>query len=140
MLMHALFLAGLIAPFAISLAIIIRLGREMKDFVADMPALQTVEHLNCFKRLVARNMYGALAQIVLFLIPWVVYVFGLNYRALLQGEVAIIFALSIATFIANLRMKKDEEAVRHLPVEDPDLRAERDRVVETWMRKVLPDW
>jgi len=88
----------------------------------------------------ARNMYGALAQILLFLVPWAVYIIGLSQRRLAQGEVTIIFILSIVTFLVNLLLKKDEEAARAMQVEDPELRSERDKVVKTWMHKAWPDW
>jgi len=138
--MHALFLAGLIVPFILALAITIMSGMEMKAFVVEVRVMRTAEDLARFKRLAARSMYGALAQIVLVLIPWGVYIVGLSRQALLQSEMTIIFVLSIVTILVNLLLKKDEEAARGLPVEDPELKAERDKVVKTWMHKALPDW
>jgi hypothetical protein len=138
--MHALFLAGLIVPFIIALAMAVISGMEMKAFVAEVQVMRTAEQLARFKRLAARNMYGALLQILLFIVPWGVYIFGLSQQVLRQGEVVIIFVLSIVTFLVSMFLKKDEEAARALRVEDPDLRAERDRVVKTWMHKAFPDW
>ncbi|MHB0939193.1 MAG: hypothetical protein ACYDCO_25730 [Armatimonadota bacterium] len=138
--MHALFLAGLILPFAIMLAMIFMLGKEMKAFLAELPVMRTAEDLARFKRLAARSMYGALVQIVLFIVPWAVYLFGLSKQALAQGEVTIIFLLSIATFLAILSRKKDEDAVRSIRTEDIEMKIERDKVAKTWMQKLWPDW
>ena len=138
--MHALFLAGLILPFAVILAMIVLFSRTMKAFVAEVPVMRTAEDLARFKRLAARSMYGALVQIVLFLVPWAVYVYGLSKQVLLQGEISVIFVLSVATFLFSLFIKKDEEAARSLPVEGIELRVERDKVVKTWMQKMWPDW
>lgn len=137
---HALFLAGLILPFVVILAMTIQFSREMKAFVAEVPVMRTAEDLARFKRLAARSMYGALAQIVLFLVPWGVYVYGLAKQVLLQGEIAIIFVLSIATFLVILFRRKDEDAVRTLRVEDIELKIERDRVAEVWMHGMWPKW
>ena len=138
--MHSLFLTGLIAPFLIALAMTAILGAEMKAFLREVPSIRTVAHLARFKRLAANNMYAALLQIVLFLVPWGVYIYGLNKGHLAQGEIGIILIASVITFFAAQQLKKVEADIRTLPVEDPQLRIERDRVVETWMHKLFPDW
>jgi len=138
--MHLLLLAGLILPFAIMLAMILMLCKEMKTFVAEVPVLQNTEQLDRFKQLAARSMYSALLQIALFLVPWPVYIYGISKRVLLQGEITIIFVLSIATFLVILLQKKDEEAARVLPVGDIELRVERDKVAKAWLQGMWPNW
>ena len=137
--MLGLYLTGIIVPLLLALGLAALVGNELKRFVIEVPELRTAEHLRRFKGMVARNMYAALGQIILFIIPWVCYFVGITRQVLVGGEVLIILVLSVANFIVGQRLKKTEDAVRALPV-DEELKAERDRVVKTWEKKPFPDW
>lgn len=137
--MHALFLAGLILPFAITFILAAVVGAEASAFVREVQRLENITQLDRFKRLAAHSMYAALVHIVLFLVPWGFFLYGVVNEWLRQGDVWIIPVLSLVAYLFAQQYRKVEEAARSLPV-DPELKAERDRVVEVWMKKVWPGW
>lgn len=114
-------------------------GAELRRFAAEVPRLESTRDLERFKEVVARQMYAALAQIVLLAAPAVVFFLGLASAALAAGDILYVVIPAAVIILIAQANRRDEARVRELPAE-PGLAAQRDRIVRTWIRRPLPDW
>ena len=115
-------------------------ARELKRFLAATPAVSSTADLERMKKVVGRQMYAALAQILLLAAAPVVFVVGLLRRQLHPSDVLFIILPSAVVLLLSLSVKRIEAAVRGLDAADDELRRQRDAIVRTWLKKPLPDW
>jgi len=115
-------------------------ARELKRFLAATPAVASAADLERMKKVVGRQMYAALAQILLLAAAPVVFVVGLLHRQLHPSDVLFIILPSAVVLLLSLSVKRIEAAVRGLDAADDELRRQRDAIVRTWLKKPLPDW
>lgn len=104
-------------------------------------AIDTRQDLEAFKTLAKTNMYGAWVAMVVAGLPIALFVYGLM-RGLLGGSPArflLMLPMSVVLLFTK-KMKQNEQLAQNLPVTDPILKKERDRVVDVWMHKAFPDW
>lgn len=133
-------LLAMLALIGMGLLLSIVFGWQLKRFCDRTPEIRTGADLEAFKRVVAGQMYAALAQIVILLAPWVLFGYGFFTGKLAVNDALYLTLPYIAMGIGGLLMKRVEERAKRLPVSDPQLLEARDRVVHTWVKRALPDW
>ena len=115
-------------------------GSELQRFADEVKTFSSTADLERFKAVVARQMYAALAQVLLLGLPFVAYLVGLSNGALGVGDVSYVISPSMVILVLGLRYRKVEGAVRKTPAATPQLEDARDAIVRTWLKKPLPDW
>ncbi|MEJ2188790.1 MAG: hypothetical protein P8Y93_05110 [Acidobacteriota bacterium] len=115
-------------------------GSKLKQFARRIRMFSSQDDIVRFQRVVAQQMYAALAQIVLLAVPAVLYVLGVVRGFLGVGDLVFVIVPSLVVLAFGIAMKKTEQQVRRIPARDDDLARQRDAVVTTWMRKPFPDW
>ena len=115
-------------------------GSELQRFARQVRSFDSTAHIEAFKAVVARQMYAALAQIVLLAVPPILFLVGLARRELGPGDVLFIIVPSLVVILVAVLYKQVEKQVKAIPAQDDELRRQRDRIVETWMKKPTPDW
>ena len=115
-------------------------GRELRSFVDSTPVLASTADIERMKRVVARQMYAAMAQILLLAGAPILFVFGLARGVLRPTDALYVILPAAAVIVFSLGFKRTEAAARSLEAADDELARQRDRIVQTWMRKPLPDW
>ena len=135
-------MALMIVPPVIGVVAALWGGAQLRRFARDVPVLRTAAELDRFKRIASLQMYVALGLIPLLALPLLVWLYGMFVAAVL-GLFDIFLGVvlpSLALAVVGHFTKRTEKSVQQLPVEDPALRAERDRVVQVWQSQALPDW
>lgn len=138
--MRTTLLGGMAGCYALGIILSLAFGAELKRFLADVPELRSPVDMERLKRTVGHQMLGALAQIVVLLLPWALFGFGVVSEALSFRDLPLFVVVpSIVLFVAGQAMKKVERRVQEMPCVE-ELKAERARVVQTWKKRPLPDW
>jgi fatty acid desaturase len=130
----------LVALPALALLNIWWFGRELRAFVDSTPVISSTVDIERMKAVVSRQMYAALAQIVLLAAAPAVFLFGLYRGALQAADVLYVIVPSAAVIVLSIGFKRVEAEARSLEAADDELRGQRDRIVQTWMRRPFPDW
>lgn len=112
---------------------------ELRRFLEEVPRLQSTYDLERFKRVVARQMYAALVQIVLLSGPVIMLLFGVVAGALSVRDIGYVLVPALIVLGVAWTQKDVERRARTIPAVD-ELTESRDAVVETWFKKPVPDW
>jgi hypothetical protein len=115
-------------------------GRELKAFLAATPAITSTADLERLKAVVKRQMFAALVQIPLLAAGPAVYALGLFRDLLRPADVVFVIVPSAAVLALSIATRRVETAARSLHTPDDELRRQRDAIVDTWLKKPLPDW
>ena len=115
-------------------------GAELKRFADRIPRLETPLEMTRYRRLIARQMYAALFQLLLLAIPPIVFFYGLVHRVLMGTDLLFVIVPSAVIIIIAQLNRRHEARVRNIPADNEQFAAERDEIVRTWVRKPLPDW
>jgi hypothetical protein len=115
-------------------------GLELKNFLSATPRLNSSRDLEGFKVVVAHQMYAALVQIVLLATPPIVFFIGVFRKVLSPSDILYIIGPSAVILIVAAMYRGQEKHAKIIPTTDPELERQRDAVVQTWLRKPLPDW
>jgi hypothetical protein len=115
-------------------------GRLLSQFVRDTPAFRTYQDIVEFERVVARQMYAALMQILLLSVPGLLFVFGLFRKILGPGDLVYILVPSGIILVLGIAFKGIEKRAQAIPAEDPILEERRQHIITTWIKKPFPDW
>jgi len=137
--MRETLLGLLIALPGIGVLISTVLGLQLWRFVRARPGIETETDLLVFKRVVAGQMYGALAQIVVLGSPLVLFFYGIWAKVLAVRDVTYLILPSLVVLAVGLLFKRVEGRARRMQVAEP-LRQAYDHVVRVWFKKALPDW
>ena len=106
----------------------------------DHRSLESEQDMGAYKALVATQMYLALAQIVLLLVPVAIYFYGaITGRLGTRGLVVVLFMSTVIIVLSKV-MKRTASDIKAIPCATTDLATERERVVSTWDRRPFPDW
>ena len=130
----------LIALPGLALANIWWFGRELRRFVDSTPVLASTADIERMKAVVARQMYAALAQILLLAAAPAVFLIGLVTGSLRPTDVLWVILPAAAVIVFSLGFKRTETEARSIEAADDELARQRDAIVETWLKKPLPDW
>lgn len=115
-------------------------GRELKRFVDATPAISSTADIERMKAVVGRQMIAALVQIVLLAAGPIILVVGLVRGALRPADALYVIVPAAAVIVLSLGAKATEARARSLDAADEELARQRDSIVETWLKKPLPDW
>lgn len=113
---------------------------ELRRFLAEVPRIESTRELERFKEVVARQMRAALVQIGLLGAPIVVFGIGTLRGVLAPRDLLYVILPAALVLAVAAQCRKVEQAARSIPAADELLLRERDRVVDTWLKKPLPDW
>lgn len=133
-------LAILIAIPAASVVLSLVSGVVLKRFADVVGQIESGRDLKRFKRLAAWQMYLTLVVIGVYVIwtaalAWAFFSGEFRFMELIR----LMLVISPVLFITGQAHKYFERRVQRLPISD-NLRAERDRVVQTWLHSPFPDW
>jgi hypothetical protein len=115
-------------------------GRLLGQFVRETPAFRTYQDIVNFEVMVARQMYAALMQILLLVLPGLLFAVGLLRKILGPADFVYILAPSVVIFVLGKIFKNLEARAQSIPAEDPVLEERRQHIIETWIKKPFPDW
>lgn len=137
--MRAILLGLLIALPSAGVLLSALLGLQLWRFIRTRPGIETEADLLVFKRIVAGQMYGALAQIVVLGAPPALYVYGILAGALAVRDVIYLILPGLVVLGVALLIRRVEGRARTMWVEEA-LREAYDHVVRVWFKRALPDW
>jgi hypothetical protein len=115
-------------------------GSELQQFTKKVTSFDSTAHIEQFKTVVAHQMYAALAQIGLLATPPIVFFVGLARGVLAPRDVLYIILPSAVVIVVGAIYKRVETQARSIPATDDELRRQRDAIIETWIKKPLPNW
>jgi len=115
-------------------------GSELQRFANQVRSFSSTNEIERFKGVVARQMYAALVQIVLLIVPPILFFVGLARGALTPGDVVFIIVPSAVVILVAALYKQTEKQVKSIPAQDDELQRQRDKIIHTWLKKPLPDW
>ena len=136
-----LILIGAILVFSVAgMANAIYFGLELKRYAERTRALDSTLAMFRFKRVVAHQMYAALAQIVLLATPPVIFLIGAMLDVLDASDIFFVIVPAIGILVIAAFFRGYEKMARTIPASDPEIEEQRDAIVRTWLRKPWPDW
>lgn len=115
-------------------------GSELQRFTRAVRTISSTAEIEQFKAVVARQMYGALVQIVLLAVPPIVFFVGIVRGVLGPGDLVFVIVPSLVVIAVAVVYKRVEKEAQSIPVADDELRRQRDMIIHTWLKKPLPDW
>ena len=113
---------------------------DLRRFLARTPELGSVEDLQVFRRIVARQMYASLVVLTLAVATVAVVAYGFFQDLIGWSELRYVLGLGSLFVVVGAWCSAVEAKVKEIPAADDKLRAERDRLVATWRSKAFPDW
>ena len=85
-------------------------------------------------------MYEDLAQIVFLDHPAGIFFVGVVCKALEPADMIFVIIPAAIILLFDLAYKEVETALRETPIDDEQLRRQRNAVGKTWINKPFPDW
>lgn len=113
---------------------------ELRSFLNETPAIRTSMDIERFKTIVARQMYVALVQVVVFGTPGLLMGYAIFTNQISVLEFLYMMSVFSVGVVQGLWGRKIEKQVQTLPVPDPKLKEERDQIVYVWKHKPFPTW
>lgn len=129
-----------IVCLAIALIVASMSAWELRRFLAETPSLASPDDMARFKRIVGRNMYQALLMLGVVAGGGIVVLVGLVLRWTTWTELFIVLGQAIVFSLLAMWLKSLESKVKSLRATQPELEAERDRIVKVWTSAMFPDW
>ena len=114
---------------------------QLDGFARSHASIDDVHGLDEFKRLVKMDMYFALLLMAVGLTLGVLW--GLGFWLGCTGMPVFTCAMGLfgpLGIVMGIVLNRVERRLRELPVTNPDLQAEHERVIRRWKRSPLPDW
>ncbi|MCC6488845.1 MAG: hypothetical protein IT364_15205 [Candidatus Hydrogenedentes bacterium] len=114
-------------------------GSSLVRYLRQQPRIASFHDMEQFKRIVAAQMYGALAQILVLVLPGIAFAAGFVLKVL--GRVDLLFVLvpSAVVVLVGVYYKRIERSAQTLDVSE-EFREEYARVIYTWLHKPFPTW
>jgi hypothetical protein len=138
--LHTVFIALIVAFPILALVNVVYFGLELRSFLARTATLESSLDLLRYRKVVGHQMYAALAQIGLLLAPLLVFIVGILLDVLEASDIVFVIAPALVIIVVAVVFRGWEQHAKTIPAADPELEAQRDAVVRTWMRKPFPDW
>lgn len=117
----------------------IALGVDLVRFLSRVPMLRSEDDLNDFRRVVARQMYGALLMLAMAFAAGAVIVAGTIAGATHPIEWVFLGVVGMLFGAVGIWNKSVERKAKVIAAEGEYAR-QRDAIVEVWMRRPLPTW
>lgn len=123
----------------VSLLTTLFLGLELKRCVSRVKRLDSPEQIIAYRRVVARQMYGALIIIALAVIAAIVMLVAAVSGNANPADWFYIIGFSILYIIVGAWSKSVERKAQAISAEG-DFARQRDEIVQVWLKKPLPIW
>ena len=115
-------------------------ARVLRDYIQRTRIIRDVQGLAEFQKMVARQMYAALAQLVLLVTPLVLYFVGILTQVFQFRDITYVIIPGIVLMALGYIFKKVETEACRIPAANEDLNEQRLAVIDVWRKKPLPDW
>ncbi|MBE9001296.1 hypothetical protein IQ274_24515 [Nostoc sp. LEGE 12447] len=121
----------------LSIVISFYVKAKFENFIEKNTTIANEKSLEDYKNIVRLNMYGALAQIVLFVGA---FISGIVY--ILNQGFAGVFSFFLLWFAASVmkQLGQVEEKVRTLTCATAELERQYTKISHTWKKKAFPDF
>lgn len=126
--------------FILALANLIWGQISVKRFMAVHQRISTMMELTRFKRMVRKQMFQSLLQIVLLGAMGTLSFVGILIGSIDTIQFLVILAMNGIVVYAGNQGKSIEKRARDLPVDDLDLRTQYGNICRTWRLKAFPDF
>ncbi|MFO8183933.1 MAG: hypothetical protein R6U39_07135 [Candidatus Aegiribacteria sp.] len=126
--------------FILALANLVWGRISVKRFMAVHQRISTMMELTRFKRMVRKQMYGALLQMVLLGAMGTLAFVGILIGSINTIQFLVVLAMNGIIVYAGNQGKSIENRARDLPVDDLDLRTNYVDICRTWRLKAFPDF
>jgi hypothetical protein len=117
----------------------VALGLDLARFLSRVPALRSEDDLVEFRRVVSRQMYGALLMLAMAFASAAVIVAGTIAGATRPIEWMLLGIVGMLFGAVGLWTKSVERKAKVIAAEG-DYARQRDAIVEVWMKRPLPTW
>jgi hypothetical protein len=119
----------------------LRAGIVLRRFCHQVPELRHDQDLLAFKKMAARQMYGALLLIALNISAIAVAFCSLYLEILSLPELIVLASgYCIPSLLLGLWVRDLEVRVQNTPAIDAQLYDARNQIVKTWKFRALPNW
>jgi len=115
-------------------------GRELGHAVRDIGRLESTADIERYKQVVARQMRAALAQMVLLAAPAALFGVGIVTGILTARDLLFMIIPAVVVIAVAAHYRRVEAAAREIPAASEELLRQRDAIVQTWLKRPLPDW
>ena len=138
--MRSLFIAiVLILPAAAAVNSVVH-GVLLRKYVRRTRYLRTEQDIVRLQKVVAQQMYAAVVQVGLLILPLVLYLVGVFTGNLYPTDLPLIIVPAGLILVLSYFFKKVEIETRKIPALNPRIEKRRDEIAATWKKKALPDW
>lgn len=125
--------------FSGGLAALLLWGRaDIKRFLTTHAAVDDAMALDAFKSMARRNMIGALIYLPLGIVA-LMWSFYIVWNLLFVG-VVLVLSVHVPIYFLSINLRRLEHHARSLDCGSVDLKEQHQRISETWIKKVLPDF
>ena len=138
--MRTLFISVMLILPALGVVNAIYHGRLLQRYVRQTKRIRNMPDLAQFQKLVARQMYAALVQLVLFIVPMVFYFIGIPTQILRLADIVYLMIPGGILIALGYHFKKVESEVCRIPALGEDLDEQRLAVIKIWKTRPLPTW
>jgi uncharacterized membrane protein len=115
-------------------------GRLLQAYVRQTKSINDIAALAGFQKIVARQMYAALAQLVFLVTPIIIYSFGVSTEILVFSDITLVIIPGAFLVALGYLFKKVEAEACRIPAAGEDLDEQRLAVIKTWRTRPLPNW
>jgi hypothetical protein len=117
----------------------IALGIDLARFLSRVPTLRSDDDLADFRRVVARQMYGALFMLAMAFAAGAVIVGGTITGHTRPIEWVFLGVVGMMFGAVGIWNKSIERKAKVIPAEG-EYAEQRDAIVEVWMKRPFPNW
>lgn len=114
-------------------------GSRLVQYLRQQPRIASFPDMEAFKRLGAAQMYAALAQILVLILPGIAFAAGFVLKVLSPSDLLYVLVPSAVVMLAGIYYKRIERRAQTLEVNE-EFRDEYGRVVYAWLHKPFPTW
>jgi hypothetical protein len=115
-------------------------GRSLQHYVRQTKRIRDMDGLAKFQKIVARQMYAALVQLALMVVPMVLYFIGIPTEILRLADIVYVMIPGGILIAVGYHFKKVESEACRIPALGEDLDEQRLAVIKIWKTRPLPDW
>jgi hypothetical protein len=115
-------------------------GRLLQHYARQTKRIDDMAGLARFQKIVARQMYAALVQLVLLLTPIILYFIAIPTEILRFADIVFVMIPGGILIALGYHFKKVEAEVCRIPAVGEDLDEQRLAVIKHWRTRPLPDW
>jgi hypothetical protein len=115
-------------------------GRMLQHYVRSTKRIEDMSGLARFQKIVARQMYAALVQLALLVVPMILYFIGIPSQILRFSDIIFVFIPGGILIALGYHFRKVEAEVCRIPALGEDLDKQRMAVIKIWRTRPFPEW